>query len=111
MSLRGEFVRLRCGTAVDMDGYLVFPQRKVRGALVVVQEIFGVNAALREIADDLAAEGFICLVPDIFWRLERRVELGNGEEGPLRAKALELMRRYDIETGVADLAAAADWLR
>ncbi len=108
---QGTFVRVPCGPGTEMDAYWVEPRGPARASLVVVQEIFGVNASMRDLADDLAGEGYACLVPDIFWRLERRVELGNGEDEALRNRAIALMKRFDVETGVADLAAGAAWLR
>jgi len=111
MASRAEHVSVRCGGGGEMGGYLAPASSPPKGALVVVQEIFGVNAAMREIADDLASSGFTALVPDIFWRLDRNVELGNGEPGPQRDKAIDLMKRYDVELGIEDLEAAAHWLR
>jgi carboxymethylenebutenolidase len=105
-----SFVSVPRGADGEMGAYLSRPAHP-RAALVVIQEIFGVNAAMRAIADDFAAEGFAALVPDIFWRLERRVELGNGEDEPKRKIAIDLMNRFDVARGVSDLSAAADWLR
>jgi carboxymethylenebutenolidase len=94
-----------------MDAYFTRPTDSITGSLVIIQEIFGVTVAMREIADDFASLGFACLVPDMFWRLERNVELANGEDQPKRQKAIELMGRFDLDQGVRDFAAAADWLR
>jgi carboxymethylenebutenolidase len=94
-----------------MDAYSTGPAGRANGSVVIIQEIFGVNTAMREIADDFAAQGYACVVPDIFFRLERRVELGNGEDEPRRNRAIELMKRYDEVQGVQDLIAAARWMR
>jgi carboxymethylenebutenolidase len=104
-------VQVRCDGGADMDAYVVRPERTAAGALVVIQEIFGVNEAMRAIADDFAGQGFMCIVPDIFFRLERRVELGNGEDPVKRSRAIELMKRFDQSQGVRDLADAAVFLR
>jgi carboxymethylenebutenolidase len=93
-----------------MDAYLAEPDAP-KGALVIVQEIFGVTDAMRAIADDFAGQGFAALVPDIFWRMQRRAELGNGEDEAKRKIAIDLMQRFDLAEGVNDLLAAADWLK
>jgi carboxymethylenebutenolidase len=77
-------------------------------ALVMLQEIFGVNAAMQEKARRFARLGFTVLVPDLFWRLQPRVALGYTE--PERKKGFELFNRFDFAAGVKDIAAAARWL-
>ena len=57
--------------------------------LLIEQEIFGVNASLRAIADLYAEEGYVCLVPDLFWRMEPGVDLGYDEAD--FAKAFEYL--------------------
>jgi carboxymethylenebutenolidase len=76
--------------------------------LVMLQEIFGVNAAMQDKARRFARLGFTVLVPDLFWRLQPRVSLGYTEED--RKKGFELFNRFDFKAGVADIAAAARWL-
>jgi carboxymethylenebutenolidase len=110
-ALETSRVKVPCGPGADMDAYFTRPAGPVIASLVVIQEIFGVTAAMRDIADDFAGAGFACVVPDMFWRLERNVELGNGEDQPKRQKAIDLMGRFDLDQGVKDCAAAADWLR
>ncbi len=111
MGHESRFDQVRCGFDGAMDAYLAVPKGEARGALVVVQEIFGVTVAMRDIADDIAKNGYIALVPDLFWRLERRAELGNGDDATLRQKAIALMNAFDVETGVRDLCAAAEHLK
>lgn len=78
-------------------------------AVVVVQEIFGVNANIRAVADQYARDGFIAVALDLFWRLEPGVELGYTESD--RARAYGLMQRFDVDAGVADIQAAIDAAR
>jgi len=94
----------------SMGGYLAMPSAALRGALVLIQEIFGVTPAMRAIADDYAAEGHAVLVPDIYWRLERNLNLGNGEDAQERQFAVDYSSRYDEAQGTTDLVAAVDWL-
>lgn len=76
--------------------------------LVMLQEIFGVNAAMQDKARRLARLGFTVLVPDLFWRLQPRVSLGYSEEE--RKLGFDLFNRFDFKAGIADIAAAARWL-
>ncbi|WP_011296061.1 dienelactone hydrolase family protein [Cupriavidus necator] len=95
----------------SMGGYLAVPATAPSGAIVVIQEIFGVTPAMRAIADDFASQGYIALVPDIYWRLQPNLDLGNGEDAEMRQLAVDYSIRYDEELGTQDLVAAADWLK
>jgi carboxymethylenebutenolidase len=80
-----------------------------RGGLVVVQEIFGVNAHMRSVADRYAAEGFVALAPSYFDPLERGIELGYDEEGFARGKALA--NALGLETATVITASAVQLLQ
>ncbi|MCC2954231.1 dienelactone hydrolase family protein [Massilia sp. IC2-477] len=71
--------------------------------VIVLQEIFGVNAGIRSIADDYAAKGYIAVCPDLFWRLEPGVFLSEAVEGDWE-KAFALYQAYDRDKGVEDIA-------
>src|SRR5438067_313597 len=92
--------------ATTMGAYLASPQRTVRGGLIVIQEIFGVTPAMRAIADEFAAEGYAVLVPDIYWRLRRNLDLGNGEDPRERQLAVDYASRYDEVLGTDDIIVA-----
>ena len=92
-----------------LEGYLSVPAAGSGPGLVMVQEIFGVNASIRQLADLFAAQGFTVLAPDLFWRMQPRIELGFDEAGTKRAQ--ELHKQFDYEQGVADLGAAVAALR
>jgi carboxymethylenebutenolidase len=72
--------------------------------LVVLQEIFGVNAGIRSIADDYAAKGFIAVCPDLFWRAEAGLSMSESSEGDW-AKGFALYSSYDFDKGVQDIIA------
>ncbi|HDR9227087.1 TPA: dienelactone hydrolase family protein [Burkholderia vietnamiensis] len=93
----------------SFGGYLALPKRGTGPAVVIIQEIFGVNAHIRAVADQYAADGFVALAPDVFWRTQPRVELTY--DGADRDKGIELMKKTDIGLAVADIGAAADTLR
>ena len=78
--------------------------------VVVIQEIFGVNAGIREIADNLAAQGFNALAPDLFWRQEPGIQLTDQTEEDW-ARAFELFNGFDSAKGVEDIQVAIDALR
>jgi carboxymethylenebutenolidase len=98
------------GYSPAMDAHLAIPAGDCRGSILLIQEIFGVTPAMQAIADDYAASGFAVLVPDIYWRIERNLNLGNGEDAAQRDVAVGYANRYDEELGTQDLLAAADWM-
>jgi carboxymethylenebutenolidase len=93
-----------------MRGYLAEPVHPNGAGIVVLQEIFGVNAVMRRLADGLAAQGYVALVPDLFWRLEPGVEITDKTDAEWK-KALDLMNRFDIAKGVEDIQASIGLLR
>ena len=60
----------------SFQGYLALPKGGKGPAVIIIQEIFGVNSHIRAVADQYAADGYVALAPDIFWRTQPRVELG-----------------------------------
>ena len=90
-------------------GYLALPKRSNGPAVIIIQEIFGVNAHIRAVADQYAADGYVALAPDVFWRTRPRVELAY--EGADRDTGIELLQKTDVNLAVADIGAAADLLR
>ena len=91
----------------EFDGYLALPASGYGPGIVVLQEIFGVNSFMRSVADWYAAHGFVALCPDLFWRLERGVELTEED----RPKAFSLYQQLDEAKAVEDSAAALEFLR
>ena len=93
----------------SFGGYLALPKRGKGPAVIIIQEIFGVNSHIRAVADQYAADGYVALAPDVFWRTQPRVELTY--DGADRDKGIELLKKTDIGLAVADLGADADALR
>ena len=93
----------------EFDGYLALPASGYGPGIVVLQEIFGVNDYMRSVADWYAAHGFVALCPDLFWRLERGIELT--DKGADQQKAFALYQRVDEAKAVEDGAAAVEFLR
>ncbi len=89
----------------SFNAYLAEPDEAPRGAIVVIQEIFGVNAGIRRKCDRWAELGYVAVAPDLFWRIEANVELDPDIEEEFK-QALELMGRFDQDQGIADIEAA-----
>ncbi|WP_165184368.1 dienelactone hydrolase family protein [Caulobacter soli] len=72
--------------------------------IVVIQEIFGVNDGIRQIAGEIAAQGYIAVCPDMFWRFEPALALSDHKPDDVE-KAIGFYGRYDFDKGVSDLVA------
>ena len=92
------------------SSYVARPQGTPAAAVVVIQEIFGVNAGIRRKCDRLAKEGYLAVAPDLFWRLERDIALDPDVEAEFQ-RALELMGRFDQNGGVWDIEATIRFIR
>jgi carboxymethylenebutenolidase len=100
----GEWVKLEAVDGHELSGYVARPEGEAIGALVVVQEIFGVNPSIRGVVDAYAKEGFLAIAPAIFDRYARDLELGYGPED--MKKAFGLYGQLNPETQLLDVAAA-----
>ncbi len=92
------------------SGYLALPKGGKGPGVVVLQEIFGVNEVMRDIADNLAAQGYVALCPDLFWRIEPGIDITDKTDTEM-ARAFELFGTFDMETGIKDVAATISHLR
>ncbi|WP_043529818.1 dienelactone hydrolase family protein [Litchfieldella xinjiangensis] len=91
------------------QGYLALPPAGKGPGIVLIQEIFGVNAHIRSVAEQYAQDGYVVLAPDVFWRQEPKVELGY--EGADMEKAFTLMKALDSDQAVDDLKHVVTTLR
>ena len=94
----------------SFSGYLSTPASGSGPGVVVIQEIFGVNKVMRDIADDLSAQGYVALCPDLFWRLEPGIQLTDQSEAEWQ-KAFDLFGKFDVDAGVTDIDATISHLR
>ena len=92
------------------DAYVARPADTPRAAILVIQEIFGVNAGIRRKCDKLAEDGYLAIAPDLFWRLEPGVELDPDDE-PEFQRALDLMGKFDQDQGIRDIEATIHHIR
>jgi carboxymethylenebutenolidase len=87
------------------EALVVAPKSQPAGAVVLIQEIFGVNATMRALSHWVAEMGFLALCPDLFWRQEPGVQLDPDAGQDQWDRAFALFRGFDQEKGVEDLAA------
>jgi carboxymethylenebutenolidase len=84
------------------DAYIARPKALPAPAIVVLQELFGVNADIRKTCDELAEQGFVAVAPDLFWRQEPGVDLNVTSDADWQ-HGLRLYRAYDRDAGVRDV--------
>src|ERR1700753_2815344 len=94
----------------SFGGYLAGPASERGPGIVVIQEIFGVNKVMRDIADGLSSRGFFALVPDLFWRIQPGVELTDQTDAEWQ-QAFGLLQKFDAAKGVDDIQASISFLR
>ena len=103
----GEWIELESGDGHRLDAWVARPAAKARGGIVVIQEIFGVNAHIRRLVDRYAAAGWLAVAPAVMDRVERKVELGYDEPGI--EKGRKLVAQVGFDDALRDVAAAASW--
>lgn len=89
----------------NFQGYCAEPDSAPRAAIIVIQEIFGVNEGIRRKCDNWASQGYLAIAPDLFWRLKRGLELDPDIESEFQ-EALGWMGQFDQTQGIADIEAA-----
>ena len=104
-----EWVRLSASDGVELEAYVAHPHGEAKAALIVVQEIFGVNDHIQAVTDDWAKEGYLAIAPAMFDRIEPGVKIGYDKAG--WAKAMSLAGKIDMDKSTLDVGAAIDWLR
>ncbi|HXD83049.1 MAG TPA: dienelactone hydrolase family protein, partial [Rudaea sp.] len=105
----GERINLNTAGTHCIGAYLAKPAGKPKGGIVVVQEIFGVNAHIRAVADGYAAHGYTAIAPAFFDFAENDVELGYDQAGVERGKSLAM--DVGMDRAVEAVASAAESIR
>lgn len=100
----GSFKTIKAADGHKLQAYVATPEGTPVGGLVVIQEIFGVNAHIRSVADGYAKDGFLVVAPALFDRIERGVDLNYDDEG--LKKGFSLYPKLDPEKSLLDVAAA-----
>lgn len=98
------------GEDAVFPAYVAVPTGAPRAAIIVIPEIFGVNAGIKEKCDLLADDGYLAVAPDIFWRFAPGVELNPDVEAELQ-EAFGYFGKYDADDGVRDIEATIHAIR
>ena len=105
----GDWTNIK-GDDGEFRAYVARPSGQAKGTVVVIQEIFGVNAVMRGKADWLASEGFLAVSPDLFWRIKPGIDLTDQSEAEWK-QALDYMNQLDKNASVKDVQATLTWAR
>ena len=104
-----SWIKVNNDRGETFDAYLSLPPTGKGPGLLLIQEIFGVNEHIRAVADQYAADGYCVIAPDIFWRDEKRLDLGYDQNG--FDKGLALLGKINLDLAGADMAGAVAALR
>jgi carboxymethylenebutenolidase len=102
----GHWIDLAAADGARLSAWRAEPTGATRGAIVVVQEIFGVNGHIRSVCDGFAADGYVAIAPALFDRYARGVDLGYAPDDI--AKGRELKAQAGIDKALVDVRAARD---
>jgi carboxymethylenebutenolidase len=86
----------------SFSAYVARPEGTPRAAIIVIQEIFGVNEGIRQKCEDFARDGYLAIAPDLFWRLKPGIELDADVPEEMQ-KAFDLFGKFDQDKGIADI--------
>jgi carboxymethylenebutenolidase len=103
-----ETIKLKSADGHDFDAYVARPAGAPLAGLVVIQEIFGVNQHIRDVADSYANDGFLAVAPALFDRVERGVELAY--VGPDAQKGMAILQSLDNTKALEDVDAALQYV-
>jgi carboxymethylenebutenolidase len=100
LAIATGYEKVWAGDDGELDAYCALPEGGQGPGVLVFQEIFGINDNMRDLADRLAGEGYVAIVPDMFWRLEPRFERKD-ESG--MGDAFRMIQRYDFAWAPRDI--------
>lgn len=104
-----QHTQLQAADGHKFDAYIAQPTGEPKAGIVVIQEIFGVNAHIRSVADRFAQAGYLTIAPALFDRTERDVELDYTPEAI--QKGMQIVQRVPLDRTLSDIAAAIQYLR
>jgi carboxymethylenebutenolidase len=102
-----EWIKVKAEDGYELSAYVAKPEGNAIGALVLVQEIFGINKHIRNVCDSYAKQGFLVVAPAIFDRIERDVQLSYSDED--KKKAFALYPKLQVEKSLLDVVAAGKY--
>lgn len=105
-----SFTTMINGPDGPFGAYIAKPANPNGAALIVIQEIFGVNEVMRTLADHYAGQGYLAIVPDLFWRIQPGISITDKTPEDIR-QAFELFGKFKADTGLLDIQATIDFAR
>lgn len=90
--------------------FVAAPSGTPRGAIIVIQEIFGINPGIRQKCEDWAAAGYLAVAPDVFWRQQPGIELDPDVPEQFQT-GVQYMMKHDFDLGIQDVEAVIHWIR
>lgn len=108
--MRQEEVTIKAIDGGSFNAYVARPTVEPAPGLIVIQEIFGVNEVMRNLADSYAKAGYVAIVPDLFWRQEPGIQLKDSSEEEWQ-KALDLYQGFSEDKGLDDLVVTLNTVR
>lgn len=113
MSIETKEIKIPAADGGAFLAYIAMPKDADKDslpAMVVAQEIFGVNSDMRAKCDELANKGYIAICPDLFWRIDPNVQLVDSEPSQVE-RAFDLYNKFDEEKGLTDLKTTLGYVR
>ncbi len=110
MSQQSEEIKIPAYDGGAFSAYISYPETTPAGAVIMIQEIFGVNHEMREKCDHMAAQGYVAICPDLFWRIEPGIQLTDNVEEELQ-RAFQLFGEFDQVQGMEDLKTTLGYMR
>jgi carboxymethylenebutenolidase len=107
--MAGRYINVAAKDGGSFKAYLATPAKGSGPGIVLLQEIFGINAYIRDVADYYAEEGYVVLAPDLFWRIKPGIELGFTDAD--RQQAFAYREKFDVEKSVEDIGATVAALK
>lgn len=95
-------IQIQSHDGQSFNAYIAYPDKKPAGAVILIQEIFGINQEMRDKCDLMADHGYIGIAPDLFWRIEPGIELADSVQEQLE-HAFHLFAEFDQPMGLKDL--------
>ncbi len=107
--MKSRIDAIEAESGANFSAHVSLPERPNGHAVVVLQEAFGVTQTIRDVAGRFAAEGYLAVAPDLFWRFQPGLELSRSPEDMQRA--LELLGRFNADAGVDDIGRTVGHIR
>jgi len=105
----GRYIDIKSSDGGSFKAYVAEPAQGSGPGILLLQEIFGINPYIREMADFYAEEGYVVVAPDLFWRMQPGIELGYGEED--FGKAFGYYQKFDVPKAIEDMTSTVEAIR